>query len=152
MKLTVTTPIDVLVEQSDITYVRAEDETGSFEILPGHADFLTTLTVSVVTWRFGAEEHHVAVRGGVLTVHDGQSVAIVTREAVRETSLDELGQSILDRLREEKEHEMFTRTVAAQMEFAALRELERYLDVGSNRLPRAPSPSRETRRDADTGS
>ena len=62
------------------------------------------------------------------------------------------GETILDRLREEKEHEMSTRTVAAQMELAALRELERYLDVGSNRLPRAPSPSRETRRDADTGS
>jgi F-type H+-transporting ATPase subunit epsilon len=152
MRLTITTPLHVIVDQEDVASVRAEDETGSFVILPGHAEFLTTLAVSVVTWRVGADEHRVAVRGGVLTVHEGERVAIVTREAVRENSLEELGQSILDRLRKEEDEEMSTQTIAARMEMAALRELERYLDAGTSRLPRAASPvARERRRDADGG-
>lgn len=151
MRLTITTPLDVIVDQDDVAAVRAEDDTGSFVILPGHAEFLTTLAVSVITWRVGVDEHRVAARGGVLTVHEGRRVAIVTREAVWENSLDELGQSILDRLHEEEDEEMSTRTIAAQMEMAALRELERYLDAGTSRLPRAASlMARERRRDADS--
>ena len=34
-----------------MSHLRAEDDTGAFGILPGHADFLTVLAVSVVTWR-----------------------------------------------------------------------------------------------------
>ena len=35
----------------DVVSVRAEDASGSFGILPGHADFLTSLAPSVVRWR-----------------------------------------------------------------------------------------------------
>jgi len=49
MRLSITTPLSKVIEAEGITYLRAEDETGAFGILPGHADFLTTLTVSVVT-------------------------------------------------------------------------------------------------------
>ena len=69
MRLLVTTPMAVIVDADSVRHVRAEDETGAFGILPGHADFITALAVSVITWRNGTdEEHHVAVRGGVLTV------------------------------------------------------------------------------------
>ena len=59
MKLTVTTPLAIVVEADDVAHLRAEDETGAFGILPGHADFLTALAVSVVSWRDerGAEHH-----------------------------------------------------------------------------------------------
>ena len=49
MRLIVTTPLAVIADASDITHLRAEDETGAFGILPGHADFLTALSVSVAT-------------------------------------------------------------------------------------------------------
>ena len=59
MKLTVTTPLAIVVEADDVVHLRAEDETGAFGILPGHADFLTALAVSVVSWRdaSGTEDH-----------------------------------------------------------------------------------------------
>ncbi len=50
MKLIVTTPSAVVVEADSVHHVRAEDETGAFGILPDHADFLTVLAISVITW------------------------------------------------------------------------------------------------------
>ena len=83
MRLLVTTPVSVVIDADDVAHVRAEDETGAFGVLPGHADFITVLAISVITWRDQAGvEHHVAVRGGVLTVRDGDLVEVATREAV----------------------------------------------------------------------
>jgi len=69
MRLTIVTPLPVVVETQQVAHLRAEDETGAFGVLPGHADFLTALAVSVVTWRYhegGA--HHAALRGAMLAV------------------------------------------------------------------------------------
>ena len=44
MRLRIVTPLAVVVDEDDILAVRAEDSSGSFGILPGHADFLTSLT------------------------------------------------------------------------------------------------------------
>lgn len=51
MRLIVTTPLAIIADASDVAHLRAEDETGAFGILPGHADFLIALSVSVATWR-----------------------------------------------------------------------------------------------------
>ena len=68
----------------------------------GHADFLTVLAMSVVTWRDATgNEHHVAVRGGVLMVRDGDTVEVATREAVGEETLDRLEAAVLRRFAEE---------------------------------------------------
>jgi F-type H+-transporting ATPase subunit epsilon len=40
MRLRIVTPMRLIVETDDIVSLRAEDETGAFGILPGHADFL----------------------------------------------------------------------------------------------------------------
>ena len=50
MRLLITTPTAVVLDDPDVVGVRAEDESGSFGILSGHADFLTALTVSMVSW------------------------------------------------------------------------------------------------------
>ena len=50
MKLRITDPTAILVD-TDVRSVRAEDASGSFGILSGHADFLTVLGVSIVSWR-----------------------------------------------------------------------------------------------------
>ena len=82
MRLTIATPVAVVLQRDDIAALRAEDESGAFGILPGHAPFLTALTPSVVSWRDAAgQEGHCAVRGGQLTVRNGQEIAIATREA-----------------------------------------------------------------------
>lgn len=149
MRLTITTPLAIVVDTSDVSYVRAEDETGAFGILPGHADFLTTLAVSVVTWRDGGQEHHVAVRGGALSVHGGEHVSIVTREAVGESTLNELGDAILEQMRKEEESEESSRLAGTRLELAAIRQIQRYLATGGSRLHQLPpspaGPSRDDR-------
>ena len=140
MKLSIATPLAIVVDASDVAYVRAEDETGAFGILPGHADFLTTLAVSVVTWRDDGKTHHVAVRGGVLTVREGEHVAIVTREAVGEETLAALGDAVLTRMREEEESEEASRLAGTRMELAAMRQIQRYLATGGDRLRQTSAP------------
>jgi len=139
MRLSITTPLSKVIEAEGITYLRAEDETGAFGILPGHADFLTTLTVSVVTWRANGKEHHVAVRGGVLTIEGGGRISIITREAIGEDTLSELGDAVLTRLRHEEENEEVSRQASTRMEVAVMRQIERYLATTGDRLrgPRA---------------
>ncbi|MEZ5670682.1 MAG: F0F1 ATP synthase subunit epsilon [Alphaproteobacteria bacterium] len=130
MRLVVTTPVAVVVDADGVRHVRAEDATGAFGILPGHADLVTVLQVCVLTWRDGAgAEHHVAVRGGVLSVGGG-TVAVVTREAVGEDTLQRLGAAVLDRLRSDAEAEAAARTSSARMHLAAIRALDRYLRSG----------------------
>src|SRR5208337_4323114 len=91
LHLTITTPTTVLVDSDDVVAVRAEDESGGFGILPGHADLLTTLTPSVVRWRTVAgAARFCAVRGGVFTVSLGQRVAIACREAIVGDALEDL--------------------------------------------------------------
>lgn len=135
MKLVVTTPISLTVDADDVSYVRAEDETGAFGILPGHADFITTLAISVITWRNGdGHEHHIAVRGGVLIVREGQFVEVVTREAVGEDTLEALGEAVLKRMREETEERESSRFASSCLEVAALRQLQNYLASGRGRM------------------
>ncbi len=135
MKLVITTPISLAVDADDVSYVRAEDETGAFGILPGHADFITTLTVSVITWRSADERrHHVAVRGGVLIVREGRFVEVVTREAVGENTLEALGAAVLTRMREEEQKGESSRFASARLEIAALRQLQTYLATGRGRM------------------
>ena len=83
MRLRITTPLAVVADEDGILSLRAEDATGSFGILPHHADFLTSLAISIVSWQSGDEtRHYCAVRRGVLSVDAGRDIAIATREAV----------------------------------------------------------------------
>lgn len=131
MRLVVTTPISVVVDEADVKHVRAEDESGAFGILPGHADFVTVLAISVITWRSHRdEEHHIAVRGGVLSVRDGHLLQVATREAVGEDTLRRLGAAVLTRFREEALAEQEWRISATRLQLAAIRQLHRYLQAG----------------------
>ena len=135
MRLTVTTPLAIVVEADDVVHLRAEDETGAFGILPSHADFLTALSVSVVSWRdvHGAE-HHVAVRGGMLEVQGGNGIAIAAPEAVRGDELPELETEVLARFRRQLSEEQAARGDAQRLYLAAIRQIVRYL-----RMERTPA-------------
>lgn len=129
-----TTPLAVIVDVAHVDHVRAEDETGAFGILPGHADFLTVLSISVITWRDqAAASHHVAVRGGVMTVKAGNLVEVATRDAVGEDTLQLLGTAILDRFRADAQAESESRMSATRLQLATIRQLQRFLDV--DRIP-----------------
>lgn len=131
MRLVVTTPTTVILDRDDVGYVRAEDETGAFGIMPGHADFMTVLTVSVITWRNSDEkDHYIAVRGGVLTVQDGSTIEVATRDAISDQSLGTLHDSILDRFRRDEDAEEQTRVSTTRLHLAAIRQIQQYLHAG----------------------
>jgi F-type H+-transporting ATPase subunit epsilon len=128
MRLLMTTPTVVVIDDPEVTAVRAEDESGSFGILTGHADFLTALTVSVVAWhRTDGLQHYCAVRRGVLRVSAGSEVAIATREAISGDDLDHLEQVVVAKLRSALESERAARTESLQLQMKAIRQIVRYL-------------------------
>ncbi len=128
MKLTVTTPLAIVVETDGVVHLRAEDETGAFGILPGHADFLTALSISVVSWRDeGGHEHHVAVRGGMLEARGGKNIAIATREAIRDDDLPRLENEVVTCYRRRFDEEQAARADTQRLYLAAIREIYRFL-------------------------
>jgi len=128
MRLLITTPTAVVVHARDVVAVRAEDASGCFGILNGHADLLTALTASVVSWRRADErQQFCAVRRGVLSVTGGKSVAIATREAVPGDDLGLLEQVVLAQFRDTLETERATRTASLQLQMKAIRQIVRFL-------------------------
>jgi len=135
VRLTVATPLVIVVEVGDVVHLRAEDDTGAFGILPGHADFLTALAVSVASWRDDrGAEHHVAVRGGMLEMRDGNTIGIATPEAVAGDDLQRLETEVLAKFRLQLVEEQAARTDAQRLYLAAIRQIARFL-----RAERAPT-------------
>ena len=131
MRLTVATPLVIVVEVGDVVHLRAEDDTGAFGILPGHADFLTALAVSVASWRDDrGAEHHVAVRGGMLEMRDGNTIGIATPEAVAGDDLQRLETEVLAKFRLQLVEEQAARTDAQRLYLAAIRQIARFLRGG----------------------
>ncbi|MGC1388846.1 MAG: F0F1 ATP synthase subunit epsilon [Steroidobacteraceae bacterium] len=132
MKLTVATPLAIALETEGVVHVRAEDATGAFGILPGHADFITVLATTVVSWRDRqGQDHHIAVRGGVLKVQHGSAVAIDTREAVQGDDLGQLQTDVLVVFRQRAAEEQAARADERRLYLAAVGQIIRYLRPGS---------------------
>ena len=128
MRLSISTPLTVAVDADDVTYLRAEDETGAFGILPGHADFLTSLAVSVLTWRdLAGAEHHAAVRGGMLAVRGGGTIVVATRDAVCSDDLRRLESEVLAAFGRTAKEDQAARRDAQRLYLAAIRQICHYL-------------------------
>ncbi|HUI13722.1 MAG TPA: F0F1 ATP synthase subunit epsilon [Xanthobacteraceae bacterium] len=128
MRLLITTPTAVVVDDPDVVAVRAEDESGCFGILDGHAEFLTALTVSVVSWRqIDGRRRFCAVRRGVLSVANGKEVAIATREAIVGDDLERLERVVLAKFHDAIEAERVVRTESLRLQMRAIRQIVRYL-------------------------
>jgi F-type H+-transporting ATPase subunit epsilon len=135
MRFTIAMPLAIIVEADDVAHLRAEDETGAFGILAGHADFLTALAVSVVTWRdMRGVEHHAAVRGGMLEVRGGDTIVVATREAVASDDLLHLETEVLAAFSRGLEEDQAARTDAQRLYLAAIRQICHFL-----RPERAPA-------------
>ena len=133
MRLTITTPLLVAVEEDGVAIVAAEDASGGFGIQPGHADFLTSLAVAVVSWRSRDDtRHYCAVRGGVLTVSGGTEVAIATREAVTGDDLATLDAAVLSRFQADAEADRAERVDSTRLQLSAIRQIVSRLRPGGS--------------------
>ena len=140
MRLTIATPLAIVIEASNVAHLRAEDDTGAFGILPGHADFLTALSVSVASWRDDrGAEHHVAVRGGMLEVRGGEAITIAAPEAVTGDDLRQLESEVLARFHRQLAGEQAAHSDAQRLYLAAIRQIARFLrDERAPAMPGGP--------------
>jgi F-type H+-transporting ATPase subunit epsilon len=122
MTLRIMTPLAIIVDEP-ASSLRAMDASGSFGILPGHADFLTRLAVSVVSWTApGRLSQFCAVRGAALMVRAGH-VAIATREAVTGDDLATLDREVLARFRAELDDERVEHVETTRLHLSAMRQM-----------------------------
>lgn len=145
MRLVVATPLAIILQADRVAHLRAEDSTGAFGILAGHADFVTALTVSVASWRDeGRAEHHVALRGGTLQVSGGRLIEIATPEAVPGDDLRQLELDVLTRFRRQLAEEQAARADAQRLYLAALHQIVRFLRPGRPAvLPGGPATAHD---------
>ena len=128
MRLLITTPTAVIADHADVVSLVAEDDSGSFGLLPGHADFVTVLSPSVVSWRRAyGRMGHCAVRRGVLSIEKGQSLFIATREAVMSESIEKLESDVIARFEASAEQERAARLEARALRMKAIRRIIHYL-------------------------
>ncbi|WP_339774859.1 F0F1 ATP synthase subunit epsilon [uncultured Thalassospira sp.] len=132
MRLTIITPLSIVVDE-DIDSLRAEDKSGSFGILPGHAPFLTALTISIVNWRVSGKDRFCAVRNGVMTVAGRTKIAIATREAVTGDDLTTLDQEVLQRFQSEADDERVEHVETMRLQMHAIRQMISRLGPGSRK-------------------
>jgi F-type H+-transporting ATPase subunit epsilon len=132
VKLRITTPLEVVVDEDGVQALRAEDASGNFGILAGHADFLTSLAISVVSWKTKDQNRRFcAVRRGVLGVDGGQIISIATREAVLGDDLATLAETVLARFRADLETERSERVESTRLQLRAIREIVSHLRGGA---------------------
>ncbi len=137
LRLTIVTPLHLVLDLDGVRHVRAEDPTGSFGILPGHADLLTVLSVSVLIYRVGAglddaeqspgSERFVGLRGGVLIVSGGRHVQVFTREAAQGNDLQSLSAEVKSHLTQAATQEAEAYKSFARMEGALLSHMTDFL-------------------------
>ncbi|PTB19022.1 F0F1 ATP synthase subunit epsilon [Trinickia symbiotica] len=128
LHLTLTTPSCVVVKDLDIVSLRAEDDSGSFGIRPGHADFVTLLGACVVRWRTSdGSIHFCAVDGGVLRVSRGSHITIACRQAIEGESLERLEADVRRARAAQADAERRARVEQTRLHAHAIRQLMRYL-------------------------
>ena len=131
MKLSIVTPLSIVVDEDGVLAVRAEDATGSFGILPRHADFVTSLAVSVVSWQSSnGTRHYCAIRRGVLSVVGGHDIVVATREAVQGDDLAILDKTVLTRIHADIESERTENVESTRLRLNAIRQIMHHLRSG----------------------
>lgn len=131
MRLRIVTPLSVVVDE-EAESLRAEDASGSFGIRPNHAQFLTALAVSILSWRTAERERFCALRGGVLTVTGGSIVAIATREAVVGDDLATLDAEVLTRFQTDADQERVEHVETMRLQMHAIRQMINGLRRGAD--------------------
>ena len=141
LHLIIATPAKLLIDVEDVRSLRAEDDSGGFGVLPGHADLLTVLPPSVVRWTAeGGSMTYCALSGGVLTVAGGNDVSIACRRGAIGGDLSALRAEIEAMRSAELDADRRARVEQMRLHARALRQLMRYLKPGGLPLGDAGAP------------
>ncbi len=110
------------VFDEDIDFLRAEDSTGSFGILPRHTDFLTILKPSVVIIKKKGKELYFAVKGGILSFREN-TATITTESAIRGDELEKLHKLVREHYFKISQREKMLEETIINMERGFLKRL-----------------------------
>ena len=131
LRLVVATPSGLLVDSGDVVSLRAQDATGSFGVLPGHADFLTVLVPCVLRWRtIGGVRRYCAVGGGVLRIVDGKEITIACRQAELGDALETLEAQARAARESRQDTARKARVERTRVDALAIRQILKYLRPG----------------------
>ncbi|WP_423382996.1 F0F1 ATP synthase subunit epsilon [Burkholderia sp. LMG 32019] len=132
LRVTIAAPSGLLVDSADVVAFRAEDATGSFGILPGHADFLTVLAPCVLRWRTAdGQRRFCAVSGGILRVVDGQHVSIACRTGELGDALETLETQARATREARLDAARRARVEQTRLNARAIRQILKYLRPGA---------------------
>ncbi len=141
LHLTIATPASLLVDADDVRSLRAEDASGAFGVLPGHADLLTVLPPSVVRWtRSDETTRYCAIGGGLLTVSGGDRVRIACRRGAVGDDLAALQARVAAARAAELDADRRARVEQTQLHARALRQLMRARRGGGRPLGDGDTP------------
>ncbi len=128
LRLTIATPAAILIDADDVRSLRAEDASGGFGVLPGHADLLTVLPPSVVRWtRKDGPTRYCALSGGVMTISGGNHVAVACRRGTLGDDLDTLEAEVAAERAADLDADRRAKVEQTRLHARALRQLMRYL-------------------------
>lgn len=91
--------------------------------------FLIALAVSILSWKTTGVERFCALRGAVLTVTDGNTVAIATREAVADDDLATLDAQVLTRFQSDADEERVEHVETMHLQLRVIRRMISRLSV-----------------------
>jgi F-type H+-transporting ATPase subunit epsilon len=135
LSLEIATPTRLVVSER-VDEVVAPGIEGYFGVLPGHAPFLTTLGVGVLTYRIGRDEFRLALAGGFCEVRNDK-VIVLADSAERPEEID---RGRAERARERAERRLSGRPAGDQPEEIdyeranrALARTQARLDVAASR-------------------
>jgi len=135
LSLSIATPLRIVLDEAGIASLRAEDASGGFGILPGHADFVTVIDAGVLRWRGPAGPwHYCVVRGGVFTVSSGCEVHVACRDAIAGDDLARLRADVAESRKAREDAARRTRAHSARLHARAIRRLMHGLALGGDTL------------------
>lgn len=100
MLLEIVAPSRQVVRSEHVDEMIAPGSEGEFGVLPGHTPFLTTLKVGMLSYREGAEWHHLAVEWGYAEVGPDR-IVILAEGADRAVDID-IAEARIEKDRAEK--------------------------------------------------
>ena len=139
LKLTVTTPLQIVLQENAVISLRAEDASGDFGIRPGHTDFLTVIDAGVMRWRTAEGPwQYCALRGGIFSVTGGNEVRVACREAIISDNLASLRPRVAAARKEALDESRRARAHGVQLYAHAVRRLMHELAAGGDTLGLQP--------------
>ena len=89
LELEILTPKEVLAKESSVDEVVIPAHWGQMDVLPGHTDFVTTLTKGEITYRVGANKKSHNISGGLITIKGDKATVLVDSLIATVTNIDE---------------------------------------------------------------